>query len=135
MAAELRSPSVTPNAGWVRLCWEDRLENDRHNRLQGLRRRLDDLMREVQSLKDEHQEALLMEMESFVGIIEESIHQIDHPPFRHNRPAADMPKMPFHTPFQDWFREEVRRGVVYASIAEAAVGYEDAGYTFKGQSR
>ena len=124
------------------------MENDRYNKLQRLHRQLNDVMREIQSLNDEHQEALLMEMESFVCIIEEAIRQIDHPPFRRNSTAclppgralrvnpgpggiADIPKMPFNTPFKDWFREEVRRGIVYGSIADAAAGYEDAGYSFK----
>jgi hypothetical protein len=104
------------------------VETDRHSKLHRLRRQLDDIMSEIQSLKAEHQEAVLLEIENFASIIEDAIRQIDHPAFRRNSgPGADMSTMPF----KDWFNEEIRRGMDYGSPADAAAGYEAAGYKWK----
>lgn len=36
----------------------------------------------------------------------------------------------FNLPFDTWFKEEIRRGADYGSIADASAAYEAAGYKF-----
>jgi hypothetical protein len=101
------------------------MNSDRRTTLERLWRLLDDIKAEVESLKVEGQSACVEQLERGVVIIERALE---------NRcPSAecddadttiDVAQMTFEV----WRKREIRKGVAFASLADAAAAYEAAGY-------
>jgi hypothetical protein len=72
------------------------------------------------------QRALIVEMRKVASIIEQTISDMEHPASSTDKAAPSD----FNMPFDIWFKEEIRRGFDYSSIADAAAAYEAAGYNF-----
>jgi hypothetical protein len=103
---------------------EDDMNKDRRNKLEKLRRQLDDIKGEIGSLKDGGQDAFVEELESAVASVEGAIGNICPAIERDDAGTAiDLAQMTFGA----WLREEMRKGV-YVSVADAAAAYEAAGY-------
>ena len=96
-------------------------------RIERIRAQLGNLQREIRSFNPEEQRALLMEMRTAASIIEQMISDMEHPGASSINKAVPND---FNTPFDTWFKQEIRRGVDYGSVADAAAAYEAAGYNF-----
>jgi hypothetical protein len=89
-----------------------------------LRRQLDDIKGEIESLKDGEQDAFVEKLESAVAKVEDAIGSISHAVERYDAGTViDMAPMTFGA----WLKEEMRKGV-YVSVADVAAAYEAAGY-------
>jgi hypothetical protein len=68
-----------------------------------------------------------MEMRAAASIIEQMISDMEHPG---TSGANEATPDDFNMPFDTWFKQEIRRGADYGSVADAAAAYEAAGYNF-----
>ncbi|MDX6464727.1 MAG: hypothetical protein QOJ51_4839 [Acidobacteriaceae bacterium] len=81
-----------------------------------MRRQLDDIKGEIESLKDGEQDAFVEKLESAVAKVEDAIGTISPAVERDDAGTAiDMAPMTFGS----WLKEEMRKGV-YVSVADAA---------------
>jgi hypothetical protein len=96
-------------------------------RIEHIRARLENLQREFRSLNHEEQRAVLMEMRTAASIIDQMISDMEHPGTSSTNEAVPND---FNMPFDAWFKEKIRRGADYGSVADAAATYEAAGYNF-----
>lgn len=98
---------------------------DRRNNLEKVRRRLYAIKRETESLTVENRDALVSELERAVSSIEEALRNIDLKVVcEETTEAIDEVQMVFEA----WWKNEMRKGIYYASMADAAAAYEAAGY-------
>jgi hypothetical protein len=90
---------------------------DRRNKLEKVRRRLYAIKRQTESLKLGDREAFVSDLESAVASIEEALRKID---FSVVCEEATEPIDEVQMVFEAWWKNEMRKGIYYASVADAA---------------
>jgi hypothetical protein len=102
------------------------VSHDLRSRIDRIHEQLGNISHEVRSLNHEEQRALIVEMRKVASIIEQTISDVEHPASSTDKAAPSD----FNMSFDIWFKEEIRRGFDYGSVADAAAAYEAAGYNF-----
>jgi hypothetical protein len=101
------------------------VNSDRRTTLERLRHLLDDIKAEIESLEVEGQSACVEQLESGVVSIERALENLCPPVERDDADTTiDVAQMTFEV----WRKKEIRQGVAFASLADAAAAYEAAGY-------
>ena len=101
---------------------EDNMSGDLRGRIERLREQLEELRREIRFLNHEERRAPLIEMRNAAFIIEQTISDIEHREASSTNKAAPND---FNMPFDTWFKQEIRMGVDYGSVADAADHLDD----------
>jgi hypothetical protein len=101
------------------------MKKDRRSKLEKLRRQLDDIKAEIESLRDGEQDPFVEELATALSSVEGAIGNISPVMERaYAGTAIHEARMTFGT----WLKNDMRKGVSYPSLADAAAAYEAAGY-------
>ena len=98
------------------------MDNDPRITVERLRRQLDDIRRQIESLKDER--VNVDELETAVSSIVGAIEDI-YPAGESDDTGKSIDR--FQTTLEAWLQQEAHKGI-FASVADAAAAYEAAGY-------
>jgi hypothetical protein len=101
------------------------MNRNRRTTAERLRRLLDRIKGEVESLKVEGQSVCVEQLERGVVSIELALENLCRPVEPdYAGTTIDVAQMTFEV----WRKQETRKGVAFASLADAAAAYEAAGY-------
>jgi hypothetical protein len=101
------------------------MNKDRRSKLEKLRRQLDDIKAEIESLRDGEQDPFVEELESAAASLEDVIEDI-YPAMERADAGTTIDEA--RMAFGAWLKNEMRKGASYPSLADAAAAYEAAGY-------